>query len=407
MDRALDVERIDTLVIGGGQAGLSVGYHLARRDVPFLVVDACARIGDAWRSRWDSLRLFTAAGFDGLDGMPFPDHRHTFPTKDAMADYLEAYAARFELPVRTGVRVDSLRRTDGGRWVARAGSTSFEADNVVVAMASYQEPKEPSFADDLDPDIVRMHSVDYRRPDQLPDGPVLLVGAGNTGSELAMELSRDRRVWMSGRDVGEIPFRPRGFLGRTLLVRLVLRVLFHRVLTVDTPLGRKARPKILSQGGPLIRVKSRDLRRAGVERVPRVAGTERGRPRLEDGRVLEPASVIWCTGFHPGFDWIDVPVDGHGEPQHRSGVVDARPGLYFVGLHFLHAMSSTMVHGVGRDAERIAGLVAARPRYSERNAPTGSMRVTRRAGTHAATRATAASTSGTPTKVSGSSAGTP
>jgi putative flavoprotein involved in K+ transport len=324
-----------------------------------------------------------------------------------MADYLEAYAARFELPVRTGVRIGSLRRTDGGRWIAHAGSTCFEASNVVVAMASYQVPKVPSFAADLDPTIARMHSADYRRPRQLPDGPVLLVGAGNTGSELAMELSRDRHVWMSGRDVGEIPFRIGGLAGRTLLVRLVLRGLFHRVLTVDTPVGRSARPKILSQGGPLIRVKSRDLRRTGVERVARVSGIERGLPRLEDDRILEPASVIWCTGFHPGFDWIDVPTDDHGEPLHRSGVVHGTPGLYFVGLHFLHAMSSTMIHGVGRDAARIAALVAERPRYSERSAPTGSIRVTRRAGTHAATNATAESTSGTPTKVSGSSAGTP
>jgi len=161
--------------------------------------------------------------------------------------------------------------------------------------------------------------------------------------------------------VGQIPFRIAGFAGRWLLVRLVLRVLFMRVLTVNTPVGRKARPKMRSMGGPLIRVRRSDLERLGVKPVPRTAGVERGRPVLEDGRVLDVANVVWCTGYHPGFDWIDLPVFGDdGEPEHRSGIVDREPGLFFVGLHFLHSLSSEMIHGVGRDADRIAGVIAAR-----------------------------------------------
>lgn len=350
---ATATERTHTIVIGGGQAGLSVGYWLARHDVPFLILDASARIGDAWRSRWDSLRLFTPARFDGLAGMPFPAHPEYFPTKDEMADYLEAYAARFELPVRSGVRVDRVTR-EGDRFVVRAGGLRFEADNVVVAMASYQEPRVPAFADELDPSIVQLHSADYRNPSQMRAGDVLLVGAGNSGSEIAMELARTHRVWMSGRDTGHIPFRIEGFLGRKLLGRLVLRVLFHRVLTVDTPIGRRARPKILVEGGPLVRVKPQDLEAAGVQRAPRTAGVRDGRPVLDDGRVLDVANVVWCTGFHPGFSWLDMPVHGPHEPLHESGIVPSRPGLYFVGLHFQHSLSSTMIHGVERDAKRIA-----------------------------------------------------
>lgn len=352
-------EHVETLVIGGGQAGLSAGYHLSRRGLPFLIVDASERIGDAWRNRWDSLRLFTPAKFNGLDGMPFPDHPNAFPTKDEMADYLEEYAAHFDLPVRSGVRVERLKRRNG-RFVAETSRGDIEADNVVVAMSSYQKPTVPHFAGDLDPSIRQMHSRDYRNPDQLRPGPVLLVGAGNSGSEIAVELAKDRHVWMSGRDVGEIPFRPRGFLGRLILVRLVLRFLFHRILTVRTPIGRKVRPKVLHVGGPLIRVKRRDLRRSGVERVPRTETTRDGLPVLEDGRVLEPANVIWCTGFEPGMDWIDLPSQSGPEPSHESGIVPEEPGLYFVGLHFLHALSSEMVHGVGRDAERIVDVVAER-----------------------------------------------
>ena len=352
-------ERIDTLVIGGGQAGLSVGYHLARRGVQFLILDAEERIGDVWRRRWDSLRLFTPGRYNGLDGMPFPSAPGYFPTKDEMADYLEAYAARFELPVRSGTRVERLTREDG-RFVVFAGARRFEADNVVVAMGSYRTPSVPEFAGELDPAIVQMHSIDYRRPQQLRDGPVLLVGAGNSGADIAMELARTHRVWMSGRHPGNLPFRIEKRLSQLLFVPLVLRVLFHRVLTVRTPLGRKARPDSFHQGVPLIRVKPGDLKRAGVERVGRIAGTERGRPVTEDGRVLDAANVIWCTGFDAGLDWIDLPIHEDDEPRHVSGVVPDQPGLYFVGLHFLHSMSSSMIHGVGRDAARIADAVRAR-----------------------------------------------
>jgi putative flavoprotein involved in K+ transport len=357
--QSTSVEQVETLVIGGGQAGLSVGYHLARRGLPFLIVDGSDRIGDVWRRRWDSLRLFTPARFDGLPGMSFPAPPDTFPTKDAMADYLEAYAAHFTLPVRTGTRVDRLTR-EADRFVAEAGSTHIEASNVVVAIGTYQRPKLPAFASDLAPDIVQLHSIDYRNPAQLQPGDVLLVGAGNSGSELAMELSRDHHVLMAGRDTGAIPFRIDGWFGRTVGVRLVVRGLFRRVLTVRTPIGRRVRPKVLTIGGPLIRVKPRDLVAAGVERVPRVAGADDGRPVLEDGRVLDVANVVWCTGFHPGFDWIDLPIHGEHEPQHEAGIVPSQPGLYFVGLHFLSAMSSEMIHGVGEDAERIVAYLADR-----------------------------------------------
>src|SRR6266542_2603061 len=310
MNSARDPERTQTVIIGGGQAGLSLGYHLAQRDLPFVILEANQRIGDSWRSRWDSLRLFTPARFDGLAGMPFPAAGHTFTTKNEMADYLEAYVARFALPVRTGVRVDRLSR-EGGRYVVAAGERRFEADHGVVAMATYQRRRVPVFAQELDPGIVQLHSSDYRNLSQLRDGGVLVVGAGNSGAEIALEVARaGHPTWMSGRDVGHIPFRVDGLAARLLLARLVLRLIFHRVLTVATPLGRKVRPKVLFRGGPLIRVKPRDLAAAGVERTARVVGVRDGLPSLEGDRVLPVANVIWCTGFHPGFSWIDLPVFG-------------------------------------------------------------------------------------------------
>lgn len=354
-------ERVQTIVVGAGQAGLSVGYHLSRRGLPFLILDANARIGDQWRSRWDSLRLFTPARFDGLDGLPFPAPPDSFPTKDEMAGYLESYAAHFRLPVQSGVRVDGLSKEDG-RFHLTAGDRRFEADNVVVAMARYQKPRVPEYAAGLDPAILQLHSSQYRSPSQLREGPVLLVGAGNSGSEIAIELARHGHpTTMSGRSTGEVPFRVDSPAARLFLTRVVLRGLFHRVLTVHTPMGRKARQGALTHGGPLIRVKSRDLAAAGVQRAPRVAGVQDGQPILEDGRRLDVANVIWCTGFRHGFDWIHLPVLGEHEPLHHRGV-SPEPGLYFVGLHFQFALSSAMIHGVGRDADHVARTIAARAR---------------------------------------------
>ncbi len=343
------------VVIGAGQAGLSMGYHLRQRGLPFVILDANPEIGDSWRNRWDSLRLFTPARYDGLDGMPFPAPPQYFPTKEEMADYLEAYAEQFDLPVLHETRVESLERNDG-RFLIRAGKRHFEADQVVVAMSGWQRPRIPAWADDLRPDILQIHSADYRNPGQLRDGSVLVVGAGNSGAEIALDVADGRRVLLAGPDTGHVPFRVEGRIGR-VMVPVVLRLLFHRVLTVNTPMGRRKRPKMVAHGEALVRVKPGDLLDAGVERVGRVIGVSEGRPLLDDDLVVDPSNVIWCTGFEPGLDWIRLPVFNGGYPDHHAGVVPDEPGLYFVGLKFLFSVSSAQVHGVGRDAARIADAI--------------------------------------------------
>jgi putative flavoprotein involved in K+ transport len=353
-------EHIETVVIGGGQAGLSVGHHLARQGRPFVILDAHQRVGDAWRNRWDSLRLFTPARYDALAGMPFPAPAHSFPIKDQVADYLEAYATRFRLPVRTGVGVDRLSRDDG-RFVVVAGDRRWEADNAVVAMSSFQVPRVPPFAAELGPEIVQLHSAGYRNPSQLQDGGVLVVGAGNSGAEIALEVAGRHPTWLAGKESGHVPFRIEGLAARFVFQPLLFRFVGHRVLTVDTPVGRKLRPRLIAHAAPLVRVRPKDLAAAGIRRVPRVLGVRNGRPLLVDRRVLEVANVIWCTGFDPDFSWIDLPVVGahEHEPAHHRGVVANQPGLYFVGLHFLYAMSSGFLPGVGRDAEHIVRAILA------------------------------------------------
>jgi putative flavoprotein involved in K+ transport len=366
-------ERIQTVVIGAGQAGLSTSYFLARHGLPHVILEAHARVGDTWRQRWDSLRLFTPARFDGLAGMPYPASSHSFPAKDEMADYLEAYASRFALPARTGVRVDRVTR-HGDRYSISAGDRTFEAEHVVIAMATFQRPRVPPFAAGVDPAIVQLHSSEYRNLAQLAPGSVLVVGAGNSGAEIALETARaGRETWLAGRDVGHVPFRIEGPLGRVLLP-FIFRILFHRVLTADTPLGRRARPAAVSRGAPLIRHKPKDFASAGVRRVGRVVEVRDGRPVLEGGQVVEPANVVWCTGYDPGLSWIDLPVFGPGgEPVHVRGVATGEPGLYFVGLHFLYALSSTMIHGVERDARHVADIIASRTGapVRSRGAPSG------------------------------------
>jgi putative flavoprotein involved in K+ transport len=354
-------ERFDTVIVGGGQAGLTVGYYLRKQGRSFVILDAGERVGDAWRRRWDSLRLFTAAQYDGLPGWPFPAPAWTFPTKDEMADYLEAYAARFDIPVRNGVAVDGLAR-DGDRFLISAGEHRFDAGRVVVASGACQIPNVPAFASELDPGIVQLRSKEYLRPSQLRDGDVLLVGAGNSGAEISFELSKTHTTLLSGPDTGHIPVRH----GNQLSARLVfpvVRFVGQHVLTKRTPIGRKIGSKFLSHGDPLIRVQPVNIAAAGIQRVPSVVGVRGGMPLLDDGRVLDVANVIWCTGFRQDFSWIHLPVfDDDGRPIHTRGVVDAEPGLYFVGLPFLFSVTSDVLPSRGRDAAYIAKHIASRSR---------------------------------------------
>ncbi len=374
MTSTQDTEQYETVIVGGGQAGLAVGYHLTKRGHSCVILDANERIGDSWRKRWPSLRLYSPARADGLPGMPFPAPPSSFPSAHDMADYLEAYAQRFALPVRTGVAVDRLEKNDNG-YIVIAGQRRFEAVNVVVAAGVFQHdhPLVPSFAAELDPTIKQLHSADYRSPAQLQEGAVLVVGAAHSGGDIAYEVARaGYRTVLSGRDTGQIPFDIEGRKAR--FVFPLLRFVATRILTVSTPVGRKAKPEIRTHGGPLLRVKRDDLEAAGVERVfERTIGVEDGKPVLANGRVVDVANVIWCTGFRNDFEWIrfPLPADPDGFPEQKRGAVPSSPGLYFVGLPFLHSFASMLIIGAGRDGERVAKhILSHRGQHERRESPT-------------------------------------
>ena len=357
----MSTERFDVIVIGGGQAGLATGYHLQGRGAQFVILEANDRIGDSWRRRWDTLAVFTPARNNGLPGMPFPGPGHARPSKDEIADYMAAYASAMALPVRTGVRVDSLERAGAGGFLISAGHDRYEASQVVVATGAFSEPRIPEFASDLSPKITQLHSVEYRNASQLQSGPVLVAGASNSGGEIAHNAaSAGHETWLSGRDTGQMPFDINGRVAR--MVDRVIWPMLHHVLTVRTPMGRKAAPLIQQHGGPLERIRKHDLAAVGVKRVVgRTVGVSDGLPLLDDGQVLDVRNVVWATGFRHEYPWIRLPVIGSdGYPMHDRGVVVSEAGLYFVGLPFQYAFTSSLIGGVGRDAGYVVELLMAR-----------------------------------------------
>jgi putative flavoprotein involved in K+ transport len=366
-------DEVETLIIGAGQTGLAAGYHLARRGLPFLIVDANERVGDQWRRRYASLRLFSPARWDGLPGHPFPAPGWSSPTGRQMADHLESYAASFDLPVRTGVRVERLSAAgDGsGGFIAMSGRSRIRAQRVIVATGAYTVPWIPDLAARLDPAIRQLHSTTYHDPSDLADGPVLVVGLGHSGADIALEVARTHRTIVSGRPHGELPIRVLD-TWRARVFLPILGFMETHVLTIRTPIGRRAAARSRILPAPLLRVRRVDLRRAGAElHESRVASVQHGWPVLEDGTVVDALTVIWCTGARPDYDWIDLRVTGaDGWPVGDRGVSPIA-GVYFLGVPFQYGLTSTLIDGADRDAtyivDRIASEVAATS--SSRTAP--------------------------------------
>ncbi len=356
----MDSTHIETVIIGAGQAGLSTGYHLQRRDREFVILDAAARIGDQWRRQWDTLRLYTPAKYDGLPGSPFPAEPWTFPGKEAVADYLEQYAACFDLPVRLDTRVESIEPAAGGGYVVTTADHVYSCEQVVVATGTFgRTPRVPDFAQELDPEILQLHSSEYRRPAQLRDGPVLVVGASHSGTDIAHEVAPSHPTTLAGRDCGQLPFRIESAAGRWALPLVVFA--WRHVLTRRTPIGRREMTSIRHHGGPMIRVKRSDLAARGVVRLTdRVTGARDGRPVVGD-EPQDVANVIWATGFRQTLDWIRLPILGDdGWPEEMRGIVQAAPGLFFCGLAFQHSFSSMLLPGIGRDAAYLADRIVER-----------------------------------------------
>ncbi|WP_284976423.1 NAD(P)-binding domain-containing protein [Arthrobacter sp. efr-133-TYG-104] len=364
---------VDTVIVGGGQAGLALGYWLAREGRDFVILDENARAGEAWRQRWDSLRLFTPAKYDGLPEAPFPGDPLAFPPKDELADYLEGYVRRFDLPFRPATRVDEIRH-NGQRFIVISKDHTWHASNVVIARGGHRIPKTPPFASELDPRILQLHSQDYKNPGQLRQGTVLVVGLGNSGAEIALETGRSHHTVLAGKPSGELPMRHGRTAARFGLP--IVRFAGLHILNLNTPIGRKVAPRFKSMAAPLIRTKTKDLAASGVSLVPRLAGVSGGQPVLEDGTEIDAATIIWCTGYHEDYLWVKLPAfDGHGSPAQTRGVADKVHGLYFLGQEFLYSAASATLPGVTQDAKYLARRISMTREAAKVSAPTAERRM--------------------------------
>jgi putative flavoprotein involved in K+ transport len=340
----------DVVVIGAGQAGLAMGYFIEQQGRNFVILEAADSIGPAWRERWESLRLFTPRRYSALPGLPFPGDPEGYPDRDEVIAYLERYAETFELPIELNSPVRRLTR-EHGQFVLEVDGRRITAEQVVVATGPFQKPFIPEVASRLEGDVFQAHSTGYRKPSGVPAGTVLVVGGGNTGFQVAEELSNTRRVVLA---IGsrQTPL-PQRLLGRDLFWWLTTTGLFNT--TVESRLGRKLRTR-----ETLIGSSPRKLRRRyGVELKPRVVDAESRIVRFEDGSELEVDGVIWATGYRPDYSWLDLSVfHADGRLRHRRGVTDV-PGLYFLGLTWQHTRGSALIGWVRNDAEFIAEQIAA------------------------------------------------
>lgn len=355
--------QIDTVVIGGGAAGLQVGRMLQQRGIPFLIVDAHARVGDTWRGRYRSLRLFSPRSVNSLPGLRLDVGVFGYPTGARFGDYLERWRERVGLPIRLATRVTGLTRADDGRFLVTVDhGDDLVARRVVVAVGTSGIPVVPPLAATLSSAVRQLHSTEYRGPEQLADGPVLVVGAGNSGTDIALEAAAaGHDVTIAGRHPGEVPVDVDTPIGNILL-RLVVVPRMRRT-TIDTPEGRTLREKGRGHGVNLVRNTLRDLDRAGVRRIGRVTGVDaEGRP-VADGARVAATTVVWCTGARPDLSWLrlDGALGADGRPIEHRGVVDAVPGLGFVGLPFQYSPASATLMGMGDDAAHVVAELLGAP----------------------------------------------
>src|SRR5215470_17838942 len=288
-------EVLDVIVVGGG---LAMAWHLAQQHLRFVVLEAGPEIGHTWRSRWDSLTLFTPAQYDALPGMPFPGRPDTYPTKEPVAGYLQAYVAAFDLPVRLNARVTDLARTQEG-FEVRTDSGLFHARQVVVATGPFQVPFTPPAAQGLDGSVTQLHSAQYRNPDALPAGPVLVVGGGHSGFQIAEELATAGR--QADLSIGsKMPVLPQRLAGKDLFWWLT-RLGLMRVST-ESRLGRRMSSRDFIIGSSRLR-----LQKKGVRFRPRLTSAGARSVQFADGSTLDAGVVIWATGYRPDYSWIHVP----------------------------------------------------------------------------------------------------
>jgi putative flavoprotein involved in K+ transport len=350
-----DKKFFDTIVVGAGQAGLATGYYLKKNEVDFAILDASEYVGEVWNERWDSLRLFTPSQYNSLPGLLFPGKKGTFPSKTEMGSYLNRYAEKFELPVYLKKKVIKIKNHGQCDFEVVTDSESIFCNNLVIATGGNQKPNFPFFRSSLNDSVFKIHSSEYKKPQSIPQGEVLVVGVGTSGVQIAIDLSKTHKVYLSGKPTFHIPDFIFKYFGRFYWWFI------NNILTINTPMGRKAREGVLTGGAPLINVSMKDAFAAGVELLPRVDKVDGDQLKFVDGTKRKFKNIVFATGFSPDYSWLDIKFDYElGWPKNNRGISSDRQGLYFVGMIFQFGLTSAIIGGVGRDAKYVCDTILKR-----------------------------------------------
>ncbi|MET3697896.1 putative flavoprotein involved in K+ transport [Bacillus oleivorans] len=344
------MDQIDVVVVGAGQAGIAMGYYLKQTGLSFVLLDANKKIGESWRQRYDSLVLFTPRAYSSLPGLPMTGDQEGFPAKDEVASYLEEYVDHFDLPVMLNTKVNTVSKSDFG-FEIRTNKGVIEAKQVVIASGAFQKPYIPIGLNESKHDMFQMHSSSYRAPSQIPDGPVLVVGGGNSGAQIAAELAEERQVFIAVSQ--RFKFLPLRLLGKSIFFWLEWIGLLYA--GVDTKKGKWFR----KQSDPIFGKELQSLiTKKKIVVKPRVEKVQANEAVFSDKSKLTIRNIIWATGFTPSYDWIDIAgaVSSEGKPIHERGVSPVR-GLYFIGLPWQYQRGSSLICGVARDAKFLISFI--------------------------------------------------
>jgi putative flavoprotein involved in K+ transport len=342
----------DFIVIGAAQAGLSIAYELQKRNYRFLILDKEEEIGASWLNRWDSLRLFTPTEFNHLEGLPFPAPVGHYPSKFEVANYFKAYVMTFQFPIQLNTLVTKIEKTTPKSFLVHTQKEILQTRNVVVATGPFHVPYTPRFSKYICKDIFQLHSNYYQHPSQLQDGPVMVVGAGDSGFQILDEVSKNqnRKVYYSGdTKVGTLP---QEFLGKTLWWWFTKTgfLSIHK----NSWLG-----KLISEGRqPVIGTHVKEiLARTNVTSVGRCLDAEDHFIETEEKELTDVKNIVWATGYRPNFKWIKgLELDKDNYPKHKRGISSMK-GLYFIGLPWLHTRGSATLGGIKKDANFLGNCI--------------------------------------------------
>ena len=333
------------VIIGAGQSGLTMGVKLKSAGIDYLILGKEQRLGDVWRQRYDSLQLFTPRWLSRLPGHP-ADTRNPngYADKDEIADDLEAYATTHQLNVQLSTEVTALRRTDEG-FLLDTNRGAFTTARVVIATGPFQNPSIPDFATVLSPDVFQVHTAHYKNKEQLRNGNVLIVGGGNSGAQIAVELAKHHVVHLS--TTKTIAFVPQEILEKSIFWW------FKKLGVYKAHIGTRIGQRLSQRGDPVIGKALKACIDSGEVRMhSRAISAAGNRVLFEGGESLKVYNVIWATGFTSDYGWVQVPgvLDEQGRPDHKRGVCKTA-GTYFLGLPWQHNRGSALIGGVAADAE--------------------------------------------------------